>query len=250
MKLTIRRLRKIMKLKRQNLVNLMKINHYETDKDFAYLQNYEKFFRPLKNQKIKLLELGVFQGGSLLLWRDYFRKGILVGLDIEPVKVDDSSGKIKIYQGLQQDCVLLDQIRHQCAPDGFNIIIDDTSHLGELTQTSFWHLFINHLKPGGIYVIEDWGTGYWDSWPDGHHYETIQNSIKQTIENKVNDYQEPKKAFHSHTYGMVGFIKTLIDEIGMADITKPGLGIEPFQDSAISSVHIYFGQVFIIKNKM
>src|SRR5438309_8699047 len=52
----------------------------------------------------------------------------------------------------------------ETAPEGFDVIIDDCSHIGELTRISFWHLFEHHLKPGGLYVIEDWSTGYWDSW--------------------------------------------------------------------------------------
>ena len=51
--------------------------------------------------------------------------------------------------------------------DGFDIIIDDASHIGELTKATFWHLFDRHLKPGGLYAIEDWGTGYLDDFPDG-----------------------------------------------------------------------------------
>jgi len=39
--------------------------------------------------------------------------------------------------------------------------------LNALTRRSFWHFFQHHLKPGGLYVIEDWGTGYWSDWPDG-----------------------------------------------------------------------------------
>jgi spermidine synthase len=52
-------------------------------------------------------------------------------------------------------------VARKTAPEGFDIIIDDASHFGDLTKIAFWHLFDNHLKPSGLYVIEDWGTGYW-----------------------------------------------------------------------------------------
>jgi len=58
-------------------------------------------------------------------------------------------------------------VRSETAPEGFDIIIDDCSHIGEFTAVSFWHLFDRHLKPGGLYVIEDWGTGYMRGTPDG-----------------------------------------------------------------------------------
>ena len=65
---------------------------------------------------------------------------------------------------------LLSVVARKTAPEGFDIIIDDASHFGDLTKIAFWHLFDNHLKPSGLYVIEDWGTGYWRDWTDGKTY--------------------------------------------------------------------------------
>jgi len=68
-------------------------------------------------------------------------------------------------------------VARKTAPEGFDIIIDDASHFGDLTKIAFWHLFDNHLKPSGLYVIEDWGTGYWSDWTDGKTYRPVPNSI-------------------------------------------------------------------------
>jgi hypothetical protein len=141
-----------------------------------YLRNYEEFFEPFIGKEVKLLELGVGKGGSLLMWRDYFDRGTIVGLNINPVHVDDSTGRIRVYLGRQENTALLSRIAQEQAPDGFDIIIDDCSHIGELTRISFWHLFEHHLKPGGIYAIEDWGTGYWVWYADGHNYQPIRQS--------------------------------------------------------------------------
>ena len=64
----------------------------------------------------------------------------------------------------------IDSILQQTFRDFEFIIIDDCSHIGEFTALSFWHLFDRHLKPGGLYVIEDWGTGYMRGTPDGKAY--------------------------------------------------------------------------------
>ena len=69
------------------------------------------------------------------------------------------------------------------APEGFDIIIDDASHFGDLTKIAFWHLLDNHLKPSGLYVIEDWGTGYWSDWPGGKS--DRPRSIRPTGSNEV-----------------------------------------------------------------
>src|SRR5438309_2343913 len=253
---------------------ILKTTGYDTDKakHTHYLRNYEEYFRSLRDKEITLLELGVYHGGSMFLWRDYFRQGLIVGLDFNPLKIDDPSGRIRLYNGMQQDTALLDRIAGETAPQGFDVIIDDCSHIGELTRISFWHLFDNHLKPGGVYVIEDWSTGYWDGWFDGvafgyrpnwknfapalfrirsafAHFQRIAIArwpfLKlplRTVKRIINGRQ-----FRSHNYGLVGFVKELVDECGMADITRADRGMPPYRQSKFKEMRISPGQVFIEK---
>lgn len=223
---------------------------YDTDKDISsgYLDNYSKYFSPIKNNEIYLLELGVFKGGSLRLWKEYFQRGKIVGIDFK-LKDDFNEDRIVAYEGRQEDVDFLDRISLTNAPDGFDIIIDDCSHFGNLTKISFWHLINNHLKSGGIYVIEDWGTGYWDSWLDGKCYDA--NRFKTSKFEKIQHLLFKNKNHHriiSHDYGLVGFIKELIDEVGIDDITNPDRGVPPQIQSRLKSMEIFPGQVFIIKN--
>ncbi len=224
-------------------------NCYDTDKKLMprYLENYEIFFSDFVNEEVKLFELGINKGGSLLMWCDYFKKGNIVGLDINKVCINDKTGRIKCYEGSQDDINLLNKIAKDNAPDGFDIIIDDCAHIGSLAKASFNHIFNNHLKNGGIYVIEDWGTGYWDSWPDGKTYisKPKQNKLKSFLQKKVN--KKNKFRIKSHDYGMVGFIKELIDECGMGDITNEKFGIPPKKAPKIKRMQISSGIVFIEK---
>jgi SAM-dependent methyltransferase len=242
---------------------------YDTDKakHTHYLRRYEEYFQPLLDQEVKLLELGIYHGGSLLLWRDYFKKGLIAGLDLNPVNLEDTGDRIRIYQGQQQDTELLDRIAREAAPDGFDIIIDDCSHIGELTRISFWHLFDNHLKPGGIFVIEDWSASYWDSWFDGvsfrprtnHKYNPLLFAFRSKLARLQKSLPGMKgmfgslkrvlnrRQFRSHNYGLVGFVKELVDECGMADITREELGRPPFRPSKFAEMRISPGQVFIVK---
>ncbi|HZS39757.1 MAG TPA: class I SAM-dependent methyltransferase [Polyangia bacterium] len=167
---------------------------YDTDKH-GYLPRYEELFAPLRGAEVRLLELGVLRGGSLALWRDWFPRGLIVGLDENPVALDDPSGRIRVYQGPQQQRRLLRQIIAECAPDGFDIIIDDCSHVAEYARESFDLLFRKGLKPGGLYAIEDWGTGYMPEWFDGA------------------PLAPPPRPPGGHTAGMVGLVKELIDHL-------------------------------------
>jgi len=163
-------------------------------KDGYRLQVYEELFEHLTSREVSILELGVYKGKSLLLYRDYFEKGTIVGLDLNPVQIDDPSGRIRVYQGYQQDVALLDSIAREQAPGGFDLISDDCSHIAELTRISFWHLFVNHLKPGGIYAIEDINTGFSDVSVDGGpyappHIRTYSPAISSTHPSYVNPSQ-------------------------------------------------------------
>jgi hypothetical protein len=248
---------------------------YDTDKgeNHGYLRNYEQYLGPLAGQPIRLLELGVYHGGSVLLWRDYFEKGLIVGLDLNEVTIDDPSNRIRLYQGEQQDTALLDRIARECAPEGFDVIIDDCSHVGELARISFWHLFNNHLKSGGLYVIEDWGTGYWDSWPDGVRYRKskapsftrLHHRLSRAItrlNNSAAAQRVPllsslasrlkrvtqKRRFNSHDFGMVGFVKELIDELGVADITHEVNGHGTKRYSRFRELRLSPSHLFVIKD--
>lgn len=245
---------------------------YPTDKPSfdVYFRAYETMFEPLIEKKIRLLELGINRGGSLQLWRDYFPAGIIAGLDINPVVVDDSSGRIRVYQGLQQDTRLLDRIRQETAPEGFDIIIDDCSHIGEFSAISFWHLFERHLKPGGLFVIEDWGTGYMAGFPDGRRYNPavatgsfrswLRGPVERLMGTRFAKAREPlfrvlrgahnhlvRQKFPSHQRGLVGFVKQLVDEAAMDDVTYPDWGTPPYRQSRFAFMRISHGQVFIQK---
>ncbi|MDT7602627.1 MAG: hypothetical protein QOF61_624 [Acidobacteriota bacterium] len=249
-------------------------SRYDTDKAVHthYLRNYEHYFGELRGKEVRLLELGIKEGGSLLLWRDYFERGVVVGLDINPVNLDDPTGRIRTYQGAQQDTELLDRIARENAPEGFDIIIDDCAHIGVLARASFWHLFDRHLKRGGVYVIEDWGTGYWGGWVDGVGYQPRERGLSPALyrltrvvarvhETHVTGYIPfarrllskvkavvLKAQYHSHDYGMVGFVKELVDELGMADITHPRMGVAPHRESKFREMRLSPSHLFIVKS--
>jgi hypothetical protein len=201
------------------------LEQYESDKIASrYLERYDPIFEPWLEKKIVLLEIGIDKGGSLLLWRDYFPMGTIVGIDINLPKQFKPTERIYTYEGSQSNTKFLSRVANEIAPDGFDIIIDDASHIGELTKTAFWHLFDNHLKTEGLYVIEDWGTGYWDDWPDGKRLKLESyfrphrkpNSFLLKIAAKL----RLKTPMRCHSYGMVGFVKQLVDEQGAHDVTR------------------------------
>jgi hypothetical protein len=229
----------------------------------------EHIFEPFKNRPIVLLEIGIANGDSMRLFRDALPFAKIVGLDIAPPPtIDDPTGRIVMYRGEQQAKALLDRIRSEQAPDGFDVIIDDGSHIGQFTRITFWHLFIHHLKPGGLYFIEDWGCSYWkNKFPDGRPYspprvnfaphEKLLNSIYEFAKSRnwtlprrgagYLKYRLVKRKFPSHEYGMVGFLKELVDECGIADVTNPLWGKGAPRQSTIEEMTVTVGLAMIVK---
>jgi len=228
------------------------LTQYDSDKiTNGYLRWYDPMFEPWVNKKINLLELGVYKGGSLLLWRDYFPYATVVGIDLNLPKDFKPGNRIHLFEGSQTDLQFLSRTANEIAPDGFDIIIDDASHIGELTKTAFWHLFDNHLKPNGLYAIEDWGTGYLDDWPDGKglDLETYSEPKSRDGLSWLNRLKKvwTKTPLRSHSHGMVGFIKQLIDEQGAGNATKRKLEGKPKRGSRFENMLITPGVVFISK---
>ena len=232
-----------------------------------YFRAYEEFIGPMREDSLSLLELGVADGASLTHWETWLPNALITGLDVTPSTAHFSSGRVATYQGEQQDRALLDRIGAERAPEGFDVIIDDASHVGQLTKVSFWHLFKHHLKPGGLYFIEDWGTGYWPQYPDGKRFRARSTDFTwyEKLLTRAHAggpsrrvpglhralgwlrWHGVRRRHPSHDHGMVGFVKTLIDECGIADATHETFGTGAPRASRFKWMRVSIGHVIICK---
>lgn len=138
---------------------------FNTDKSSAhhdYCRIYEKYFEPLRDQNVTLLELGFgghedpSKGGeSMNMWEAYFQNARLACVDISPKNDNIITGAL--YIGSQDDEAFLTSVVHNIG--GVDIIVDDASHISSLTIKSFQILF-PLLKSGGYYCVEDLHSSY------------------------------------------------------------------------------------------
>ena len=126
----------------------------------------------------RVLELGVYQGGSTALIAQLARPQRLVALELEPkpvrgleqlVTAEGLTGSVVVHWGADAaDRALLAQVCEGDFGGGqLDLVIDDASHFLEPTRASFEELF-PRLRPGGVYVIEDWAWAHRevDLWPE------------------------------------------------------------------------------------
>lgn len=135
-------------------------NRYGTDKGSQhhnYVRHYAEYFSPYRSRHVELLEIGVKDGASLRMWKDFFQDSHIVGIDNRDEALRYVAPGIDIYVGLQQDHEFLELVASSV--DGFDIVLDDGSHHNPYTIESFRGLF-KHLVPGGLYVIEDLHCSY------------------------------------------------------------------------------------------
>ena len=131
-------------------------------------RNFIERYQSLRSEGLKrVLELGVFQGGSFVFFDKLYFPNKIAAIEItnEPLPALDeyvakNSDRARIYYGLSQDNTIA---LHEIVADYFggeiDIVIDDASHFYDLTKSSFLALYPK-LRPGGIYIIEDWSWSF------------------------------------------------------------------------------------------
>jgi hypothetical protein len=149
-------------LKNMNIDELSKLAiKYNTDKfqRHKYTKIYHELFKELRHKKIKLLELGIFYGSSLKMWREWFSEAEIIGID-NNIKIQNIPG-VTILKSNTQTINICQDLNNQ----EFDIIIDDADHHPYQQLLTFWNTW-PLLKKDGIYIIEDvqnldqWG-GHW-----------------------------------------------------------------------------------------
>ena len=157
-----------------------------------YFEIYERHFERYRDRPIAMLEIGVFRGGSLRMWKQYFHPdSTIVGIDIDKScaahEIADQNVFVRI--GSQADPDFLAQVTGEFGP--FDIILDDGSHKTHHQIVSFGALFREALKDGGCYMVEDMHTNYWLRHIDSP--ETFMDVARQMIDVMHEPYFDRKE---------------------------------------------------------
>ena len=139
----------------------IKQNYTGHRKDMETLRDYFYIFKLMGRWPRTLMELGVDNGGSLMLWNDLFELERIVGLDsvltAKTREMLDRFSHIHFFQFDQRDKGSVYKILKQLESRkwAFDVIVDDCCHDQRaiiMNLKAFWKL----LNPGGMYIVEDW----------------------------------------------------------------------------------------------
>ena len=144
---------------------------YRADKSSLahnYSPHYVRHLGPRRFEKILLLEIGVgghrnrYAGGnSLHVWRDYFPRATIVGLDRVAKELLFLGRRVHVVQGDQSSPDDLARLIDRFGPPV--VVIDDGSHRGSDVHASFEYLF-DRMPAGAVYVIEDLDCSFQSSY--------------------------------------------------------------------------------------
>jgi len=131
-----------------------------------YFDIYERHFAKYRNKAPIIMEIGVYKGGSLQMWKNYFGKDAqIIGIDIDETVREFEEENIAIEIGSQEDREFLRKLKEKYPR--IDILIDDGGHTMNQQITTFEEMF-PHIAYGGVYLCEDLHTSYWPKYGGGY----------------------------------------------------------------------------------
>lgn len=165
-----------------------------------YFDVYHRHFAKFIGKEVNILEIGIFSGGSLEMWRSYFGdKCKIYGVDIEESCKSYESEQISIHIGNQEDRNFWRKFKSEVG--NIDIVIDDGGHTPEQMRVTLEEM-LPVLNPGGVFITED-----------------IQHDFNR---------------FTSYAYGLIDELNQLEPKPGALHEST----VSPFQKS-VHSIHFY-----------
>lgn len=200
------------------LYKILEAQHfqYETDKRLQYLDIYDRYFSKFRGTDLVFLEIGVYKGGSLKLWKEYFgNKAKIIGIDINPDCKKYRDEQIEIEIGMQESKYFWDYIKRKYPH--VDIVLDDGGHTMKQQISTLTEMF-PHLDNNGVYMCEDVFTSYWNQWGGGYKNESTFIEFVKNMIDHMNLKFAPTEPFWINHY--VENVKSICFHQGIVVIEK------------------------------
>ena len=154
-----------------------------TDKNtgHSYLPVYEELFSPFRDTCKNILEVRVFDGGSIKLWEDYFPVANIYGLDLDlrRNKFTPRTHRVHIMETDAYSPSVVGKFEHE----SFDAVIDDGWHTLD-SMCLFAALYNNFVRPGGYLIVEDLQEPWWG--------DEIKKFLPSSMETRVENRRSVK----------------------------------------------------------
>ena len=183
---------------------------YLSNKHLNYFDVYDDLLNKFIDKKITFVEVGILNGGSLSMWRDYFgSKARIIGIDLNPATKKFEKDGFEIFIGDQSDPDFWIDFYKQVGE--IDILLDDGGHT-YVQQIITSEFALDNIKNGGVLVIEDTHTSYMDKFGDQSikfiHYISKMTDRINTRFGSFKNAKNNKKVYSISIYeSLVAFFK-------------------------------------------
>ncbi len=194
-----------------NYKNTLTFKAFKKSKYFSlkyinYFPIYDELLKKFRNKKIVFVEIGVFSGGSLFMWRNFFgKKAKIIGVDLNP--------DIKRFKKYGFEISVGDQSSDKFWKKFFNkygkvdVILDDGGHTN-YQQIITVNNCIPNIKDGGILITEDVHTSYIkDKWynPSKRSFINYSKKLIDDINSRYPGIKKQKFSLNRYIYSIQNF---------------------------------------------
>ncbi len=176
----------------------------------TYFQVYEEMFNKYVGKKITFVEIGVLQGGSLFMWKEYFGKDArIIGIDLHPNAKELEKHGFEIYIGSQSDKNFWKNFYSKVGK--IDILLDDGGHVND-QQIITLAESVNNINDDGIIVTEDVCTSYFKKFGNPSKYSFINYSkyLIDVVNSRFPDVKNKKNNGFKNKIYSISFYESIV----------------------------------------
>ena len=174
-----------------------------------YFDVYDRHFARYRGREIVMVEIGIYHGGSLGMWKSYFGpRAKIVGIDVNPRARKFADEQVDVLIGDQADRTFLRTVRDRYPR--VDIVLDDGGHSMAQQIASFEELF-DGVAEDGVYMVEDTHTSYWNEYGGGLDCDASFLAYTKRLVDQLNAWHvrewhdKPREAFARSAWSLTWY---------------------------------------------
>ena len=182
---------------------------YLSNKHLNYFDVYDELLNKFINKEITFVEVGILNGGSLSMWRDYFgSKARIIGIDLNPVTKKFEKDGFEIFIGDQEKKEFWDSFFKEVGK--IDILLDDGGHTNN-QQIVTTQNCIENINDDGLLIVEDTHSSYMKEFGNPSN-ESFVNFAKKNIDYinfRFPNIGEVKELYYKNVFS-ISFFESIV----------------------------------------
>ena len=175
----------------------------------SYFSVYEALLKKYVGRDVTIVEVGIFNGGSLFMWRKYFgAKARIIGIDLNPDALEWKKHGFEIFIGDQSSEAFWADLFQKIGK--VDVLIDDGGHTNR-QQIITSHYAIQNIHDGGLLIVEDVHTNYFREFgnPSRYSFVNFAYRIVDGVNSRAYALRRTYARYSSRVYS-VSFFESMV----------------------------------------